>query len=114
MLEFVGRGRAHAMKQWCGTIALAVVAAIVLEGVPGVSSGQSGTISFCVTDKTTANVYYLTDLTAPIPGQAVAEDQYSQGRLVLGGGFIPDPAVEVVAADNTVAANGTIDWMHSA
>ena len=78
------------------------------------SSGQSGTISFCVTDKTTANVYYLTDLTAPIPGQAVAEDQYSQGRLVLGGGFIPDPAVEVVAADNTVAANGTIDWMHSA
>lgn len=91
-----------------------LITGLVLWAAPGVNSGQSGTISFCVTDKATSNIFYLTDLTAPIPGQSVAEDQFTQGRLVLGGGFIPDPAVEIVAADQTVVSNGSIGWMHGA
>jgi len=78
-----------------------------------VSSGQS-TISFCVTDNAASNTFFLSDLTAPMPGQAVADDQYSQGRLVLGGGFLPNPIVEVVAANQAVVVNGTIDWSQSA
>ena len=82
-------------------------------GATGVSSGQS-TISFCVTDNAASNTFFLSDLTAPMPGQAVADDQYSQGRLVLGGGFLPNPVVEVVAANQTVVVNSTIDWSQSA
>ena len=44
---------------------------LMVGGATGVSSGQS-TISFCVTDKASSNIYYLTDLTAPMPGQSVA------------------------------------------
>ena len=86
---------------------------ILAGGATGVSSGQS-TISFCVTDNAASNTFFLSDLTAPMPGQAVADDQYSQGRLVLGGGFLPNPIVEVVAANQAVVVNGTIDWSQSA
>jgi hypothetical protein len=102
------------MAEGARSLGLLLVAGLFLGAAPGVSSGQSGTISFCVADKAMSSTYYLTDLTAPIPGQSVAEDQFTQGRLVLGGGFIPDPAVEIVAADQTVVANGTVDWVHSA
>ena len=66
--------------------ALLLVSTIV-GSATGVNSGHSS-ISFCVSDKVSSNLYYLTDLTAPVPGQSVSEDQYTQGRLVLGGSFL--------------------------
>ena len=88
--------------------------------VTALSSGLSS-ISLCVTDKATSSVWFLTDLTAPLPGQAVWEEQYLQGRLVLLGGVVPSPTIEIVAADprwsvhdGRVVANGSIHWSTSA
>jgi len=105
------RGRAARAVWWC--LARGVLLCMLADGATGVSSGQS-TISFCVADKAAHSTYFLSDLTAPMPGQSVADDQYSQGRLVLGGGFLPNPTVELIAANQTVVVNGTIDWSHSA
>ena len=43
---------------------------IMGRGVKSMPSGQS-TISFCMSDKASSNIYYLTDLMAPLPGQSV-------------------------------------------
>jgi hypothetical protein len=43
---------------------------IMSRSVKSMPSGQS-TISFCMSDKASSSIYYLTDLMAPLPGQSV-------------------------------------------
>jgi hypothetical protein len=48
---------------------------IMSSSVKSMPSGQS-TISFCMSDKASSNIYYLTDLMAPLPGQSVTGMSY--------------------------------------
>ena len=116
------KGQAARRVSWRDGLLLfaAMLASKPCVTATALSSGLSS-ISLCVTDKATSSVWYLTDLTAPLPGQAVSEEQYLQGRLVLLGGVVPSPTIEIVAADprwsvhdGRVVANGSIHWSTSA
>jgi hypothetical protein len=50
---------------------------------------------------TVASVSVCIFETCPWPCN-ITEDQYSQGRLVMGGGFLPNPSIELISADGAV------------
>eukprot|EP00960_Hanusia_phi_P004460 130290-Hanusia_phi.AAC.1 len=90
----------------------------------GLTGGQSS-VSFCVTDKSSAHVsccfacgptdvhlqlFYLTDLTSPLLGQTLSEEQFSQGKLILGGGALPDFKVQLVGAGHEHVSEDHINW----
>mmetsp|Transcript_23448 Transcript_23448/g.76235 ORF Transcript_23448/g.76235 Transcript_23448/m.76235 type:complete len:569 (-) Transcript_23448:3064-4770(-) len=75
----------------------------------GLSGGQSS-VSFCVTDKSTSQLFYLTDLTSPLLGQTLSEEQFSQGKLILGGGVLPDFKLQLLSADNKYVVEDNINW----
>jgi hypothetical protein len=74
------------------------------------AASSTSTISFCISDGFPSHLYYLTDLTSPLPGQAVVLDEYVSGRLVLTGGFLPDPKVILTSASGQYSASTVVTW----
>ena len=81
---------------------------LMLNGIQAASS--TSTISFCISDGFPSHLFYLTDLTSPLPGQAVVLDEYISGRLVLTGGFLPDPKVVLTSANGQYTSSSIVAW----
>ncbi len=88
----------------------AVFLLLMFVSTEGASSTSS--ISFCISDGTPSQIFYLTDLSSPLPGQAVVLEEYTSGRLVLSGGFLPDPRVVLTSANGVYSAEENIEWNH--
>jgi hypothetical protein len=77
------------------------------------SSSSSSILSFCITDSAQSNIYYLADQTLPLPGQSLFHEEYTQGRLVLGGVYLPNPKIIVSSADGNSKATSDVLWNQS-
>ena len=85
-----------------------VLLQLMLNGIKAASS--TSTISFCISDGFPSHLFYLTDLTSPLPGQAVILDECIAGRLVLTGGFLPDPKVVLTSANGQYSSSSVVAW----
>lgn len=64
-------------------------------------SSSTSLLSFCVSDGPASSKYFLHDLTPVTVGQSLFTDDWSQGRLMLGGNFLPNPKIAVSTADGS-------------
>ena len=74
------------------------------------AASSTSTISFCISDGSPSHLFYLTDLSSPLPGQSVVLEEYSAGRLVLSGGFLPAPRIVLTSASGLYSSSAVIDW----